>query len=159
MKRSWQKKDEKKPADAAAASSRRPAAAAPAAAPKKEDVKVDIDFDDIGQRILTAPIPARNYFGMMAGKAGTLYLVETPPGGVSALLPGGGLILHKFELDKRKTDKVLEGVTAFALSANGEKMLYRLGGGPSIAWFIAPTATPSQTRRGRVEARRPGSLC
>lgn len=141
-----EKKEEKKPADAAAAQT----PAAPAA-PKKEDVKVDIDFDDIGQRILSAPIPARNYFGMMAGKAGTLYLAETPPGGVSALLPGGGLILHKFELDKRKTDKVLEGVTAFALSANGEKMLYRLGGGQSIAWFIVPTATPVKPGEGALK--------
>ena len=142
--------EEKKPADAAAAPPAGAPAAAPAA-PKKEDVKVDIDFEDIGQRILTLPIPARNYSGMTAGKAGVLYLLENPPGGASALLPGGGLIVHKFELDKRKTDKVLEGVTAFTLSANGEKMLFRLGGGQSIAWFIAPTATPVKPGEGALK--------
>jgi tricorn protease len=136
-----EKKEEKKPADG-------PAAAQPAAAPKKEDVKVDIDFDDIGQRILTVPVPARNYTGMISGKAGILYLAETPAAGV---LPGGGVILHKFELEKRKTDKVLEGVTAFALSANGEKMLFRLGGGQSIAWFIVPTATPVKPGEGALK--------
>jgi tricorn protease len=134
--------EEKKPANAAAP-------AQPAApAPKKEDVKVDIDFDNIGQRILTVPVPARNYTGMTSGKAGILYLIETPPSGV---LPGGGVILHKFDLEKRKTDKVLDGVTAFALSANGEKMLYRLGGGQSIAWFIAPTATPIKPGEGALK--------
>ncbi|HSL53514.1 MAG TPA: PDZ domain-containing protein, partial [Pyrinomonadaceae bacterium] len=140
-----EKKDEAKPADGAAA---QPSPAQPSPSPKKEDVKVDIHFDDIGQRILTVPIPARNYSGMTAGKAGILYIVESPPSGV---LPGGGVILHKFELEKRKTDKVLEGVTAFALSANGEKMLFRLGGGQSISWFIAPTATPVKPGEGALK--------
>jgi len=135
-----EKKEEKKPTDAAAAQ--------PSPAPKKEDVRVDIDFEDIGQRILTVPVPARNYSGMIAGKAGTLYLIETPPSGV---LPSGGVVLHKFEPEKRKTDKVLEGVTAFALSANGEKMLFRLGGGQSIAWFIVPTATPVKPGEGALK--------
>ena len=136
-----EKKEEKKPADGAAA-------AQPSPAPKKEDVKVDIDFDNIGQRILTVPVPARNYTGMISGKAGILYIVETPPSGV---LPGGGVILHKFELEKRKTDKVLDGITAFALSANGEKMLYRLGGGQSTSWFIVPTATPVKPGEGALK--------
>ena len=136
-----EKKEEKKPADTAAA-------AEPSPSPKKEDVKVNIDFDDIGQRILTVPVPARNYAGMTSGKAGILYLIESPPSGV---LPGGGAILHKFELEKRKTDKVLDGITAFALSANGEKMLYRLGGGQSISWFIVPTATPVKPGEGALK--------
>ena len=124
-----EKKEETKPADGTT----------PPAAPKKEEPKIAIDFDNIGQRILAMPIPARNYAGMTTRKSGILYLLETPPGGIAALLGGGGLILHKFDLEKRKTDKVLEGVTAFELSANGEKMLYRLG--PS--WFIAATAAPA----------------
>jgi len=139
-----EKKEEKKPADGAA-----PAAAQPAPAPKKEEVKVDIDFDDIGQRVLAVPVPARNYAGMLAGKTGVLYLLETPPGSPLGAPPA--FILHKFELDKRKTDKVLEGVTAFSLSANGEKMLYRLGGGQSTAWFIAATATPIKPGEGALK--------
>ncbi|MEK6322541.1 MAG: PDZ domain-containing protein [Acidobacteriota bacterium] len=132
-----EKKEEKKPADGAT----------PPAPPKKEEVKVTIDFDNIGQRILALPIPARNYAGMTTGKSGILYLLETPPGGLAALLGGGGVILHKFDLEKRKTDKVLEGVTTFELSANGEKMLYRLG--PS--WFIAATAAPIQPGQGMLK--------
>lgn len=139
-----EKKEEKKPDDAAVPAAA--AAAQPAPAAKKADVKVDIDFDDIGQRILTVPIPPRNYTAMVSGKTGILYLAETPPAA-----PGNAVILHKFELEKRKTDKVLEGVTAFALSANGEKMLFRLGGGQTTNWFIVPTATPVKPGEGALK--------
>src|SRR5215831_14346302 len=100
---------------------------------KKTPELVRIDFDRISQRILALPIPARNVVGLRAGKPGTLYVVEiTPP---AALTPGPptGATLHKFDLDKRKLDKVLDNVGAFELSANGEKALYRQG--PN--WFIA----------------------
>jgi tricorn protease len=42
---------------------------------KKTPVRVDteIDFDTIGQRILALPIPARNYYGLSAGKTGVLF--------------------------------------------------------------------------------------
>ena len=39
---------------------------------------VQIDFENIGQRILALPVPARNYTGMAAGKPGVLFLVEGP---------------------------------------------------------------------------------
>jgi len=45
----------------------------------KEPVKVEIDFENISQRILALPIPARNYQGLAAGKTGVLFLVEGPP--------------------------------------------------------------------------------
>ena len=39
---------------------------------------VKIDIDGIGQRILSLPIPGKNYFGMQAGKTGILFLAEGP---------------------------------------------------------------------------------
>jgi tricorn protease len=94
-----------------------------------------IDLDDIDQRILALPIPARNYAGTDAGPNGTLFLLEVPPGD---RFGGAGLTLHKFELDKRKTDKAMEGLNAVVVSANGEKMLCRQGDG----WFVTSTAAP-----------------
>lgn len=99
-------------------------------AEKKEPPKVTIDFDNISQRILALPIPNKNYVGLDVGKAGTLWLIELPNGAQTATL-------HKFDLEKRKLDKALDNIQALALSANGEKMLYRMG--PN--WFIAATAT------------------
>src|SRR6201998_2610561 len=45
---------------------------------KEEPVKVTIDLDGIGQRIVSLPIKAANYIGLDAGKAGTLFLEEMP---------------------------------------------------------------------------------
>src|SRR3989449_6458870 len=45
---------------------------------KEEPVKVTIDLDGIGQRIVALPVKAANYVGLEAGKTGTLFLVEIP---------------------------------------------------------------------------------
>jgi tricorn protease len=119
---------------------------APPAQVEKKEVTVTIDLDNIGQRILALPIPPKNYVGMVAGKSGVLYLLEGVEG-LAALLGGGAITLHKFELEKRKIDKVLDAITAFEVSANGEKMLYHQGPG----WFIAATATPVQPAQGMLK--------
>ncbi|MGA7770759.1 MAG: protease, partial [Candidatus Sulfotelmatobacter sp.] len=41
---------------------------------KEEPVVVKIDIDGIGQRILSLPIPAKNYLNMLPGKSGILFL-------------------------------------------------------------------------------------
>ncbi|HXJ94398.1 MAG TPA: PDZ domain-containing protein [Terriglobia bacterium] len=98
---------------------------------KPEPVKVTIDFENIGQRILALPVPAANYQGMSAGKEGILYLVEAPPVSVGEEGPPS-LTLQRFDLKTRKTEKILDGITAFALSFNGEKMLFS----QQKKWFI-----------------------
>jgi tricorn protease len=71
--------------------------------------------------------------------------------------PGGGPpteVLHRFDLGKRKVDKVLEGisvspnsgVTTFAISANGEKMLFRQG----EQWVITSTTEPPKPGEGTL---------
>ena len=45
---------------------------------KDEPVIVKIDIDGIGQRILSLPIPGRNYLNMLGGKSGVLFLSEGP---------------------------------------------------------------------------------
>jgi tricorn protease len=115
-------------------------------AEKKEAVTVTIDFENIGQRILALPIPALNYIGMEAGKSGSLYLLEAVPG-TGGLFSNSPQTLHKFDLEKRKVDKVIEGIALFVLSANGEKMLYRQG----QSWFIAATAQPIQPGQGMLK--------
>ena len=48
--------------------------------------------------------------------------------------------VHKFELKTRKTEQILDGVTGFDLSFNGEKMLYA----KQNQWFITPAAKPAE---------------
>jgi tricorn protease len=102
---------------------------------EKKPVVVKVDIDNIGQRILAMPVPGRNYLGMWHGKEGILFLAEGP-----AVLPLNAegpppTTIQKFDLSKRKTDKVLEGVTQFTVSANGEKMLFL----QDDKWTIAET--------------------
>jgi tricorn protease len=128
-----------------------PLGAAPADKPaagkddkKKAPVKVRIDLENIDQRILALPLPARNYTAMKSGKAGVLFLQESP----SVRGQGAaGLALHKFELSKRKSEKFLDGVSGFDLSHDGEKLLYRQG----ERWAVAGTAAPPKPGEGAVK--------
>lgn len=103
-------------------------ARSPSPAEEKTTPEVRIDPEGMEQRILALPIPARNYTGVAAGRPGVLFLLETPFRAESAVSEQrAGRTLYRFDLKTRKTDRVLEGVAAFALSWNGEKMLYRQG--------------------------------
>jgi tricorn protease len=113
----------------------------------KEVHEVKIDFDNINQRILALPIAARNYDQLLAAKTHVLYLLEG-----QAVDEGNwrGRTVEKFDVCTRKTDKVLDNVGGFVLSANGEKALYEqlpprnplaASGGPVHGtWSIKPVA-------------------
>ncbi|HLM55183.1 MAG TPA: PDZ domain-containing protein [Pyrinomonadaceae bacterium] len=141
------------PADAAASPTPTPtptpaAGAAAAKAAKKEPEPVRFDLEGIDQRIVPLPIPSRDYVGLIAGKAGTFFVLERLPAGASGPAGPTGFVVHKFDLEKRKLDKVTEGVTAFEVSANGEKMLFRVGSGN---WTIAATAQPLKPGEGVIK--------
>jgi tricorn protease len=114
---------------------------------KEEPVIVTIDFDQIGQRIVAMPIKAANYVGLTAGKTGILYLTEIPE--VPSLTAPTLSTVTKFDLSTRKTEPFLSGINAFAISANGEKVLYQLGQGPT--WFITATATTPKPGEGALK--------
>ncbi len=140
-----EKKDEKsgdKPADKP--EEKKADAQAPAGAPKppaKKDEPTRIDLEGIDQRIIALPlIPARNYVGLTVGKANIVYVLEQP---IAPAAPGQfGFTVHKFDLEKRKFDKALDGVTSFQVSANGEKALYRQGFGNWIIGSVAALGAP-----------------
>ena len=100
---------------------------------KEEAIKVVIDLDGIGQRIVALPIKAANYVALDTGKAGTLFLTDVVD--VPRFREPTPFTVTKFDLTTRKTEPFLGGIRAFAVSANGEKVLYRQGPG----WFIAKT--------------------
>jgi len=120
-------------------------AAKPKEPPKKEEAaapaSVRIDFENISQRILALPVPARNYVGLAVGKTGVLFLAEADP---AAGRFRQTATIQKFDLKSRKTEKFLEQVAAFHVSRNGEKALYRKG----EQWAIAGTAQPPKPGDG-----------
>jgi tricorn protease len=120
----------------------KPAPGKPPAPPKP----VKVDFENILQRVLSIPMPARRYVGLQAGKAGVVLALEAPDP-FSAGGPGG-LTVHRYDLKARKSDVPLSGISSFEIARNGEKMLYRQG----ERWHIGtlrpmppPGAPPSTT--------------
>lgn len=115
----------------------------PKPAEKSNDVK--IDFGGIDQRIISLPLAARGYQGIVAGLPGTFYIFEAVPSIGTANTPNFGVNVHKFDLKTRKAEKILEGVTAFAVSASGQQMLY--GQFPG-RFTIASTVRPMRPGEG-----------
>lgn len=107
-----------------------------------------VDLEDLDQRTLALPMPGRNYVGLVTGKPGVVFVLEAPAvldleGG-----PGSGAAaVHRFDLAKRKAEKVIERTSALALSDNGEKMLY----GQGENWFLVGTAGPAKPGDGALK--------
>ena len=114
-------------------------------AAKKEPARVEIDFDAISQRILAVPIPAVDITDLAAGKEGVLHVVATdkPPRGRD---PGTAMV-QRFVFKTRKTEKLLDGISRFALSANGDKMLYE----KEKKLFIAPADKAPKSGEGGLK--------
>lgn len=128
--------------------------------PKEEKpAATKIDLENIDQRVLSLPLPPRNYAGIQAGKPGVLFLLERP-----AILappapgqPLGGMSVQKFDLQSRKAERFLEGVAAFDLSNHGEKVLYRQGDTWSIATLppVDPARPAARAPAGAAVAASP----
>jgi len=121
------------------------------ASKKKETPVVKIDFEKIGQRTLALPLPPRNYRELIPGKEGVLFAVEGNT--VSPLNGRETVSAQRFDLKTRKTEPIVQNIASFALSENGEKMLYRQDSTPipdappsPPQWFIAQATPASPTR-------------
>lgn len=82
-----------------------------------EVVSVKIDFEGLGRRIIDIDVPARAYGNLLAGAEGTLFYTETIPN-------EPGMTLHRYELEDRKSEEVLQAVSGYALSEDRKKLLY-----------------------------------
>jgi len=82
-----------------------------------ETKDIRIDIKGIDQRILSLPIPAREYFNLQAAADSTILFLESIPN-------DQGAKLHRFTLKERKAEPFLEKVNDYVISANGKKLLY-----------------------------------
>jgi len=100
---------------------------------------VTIDFDGIRQRIVDAPgLPARNYTGLHAGPAGTVF--------VSELVPNEGAVLHKYTLEDAKAETFLDGFQSLQVSHDRKKLLYR----SDATWSIVSTGSKPAKGDGKL---------
>ena len=132
-------------------------------APKPTEVDIaGASLDVIAGRIAPLPLPPRNYTDLSTGKPGTIYFMESA--GQQRLGGGGGdRTLSRFVLEGRKTEKLAEHVESYELSADGDKMLLRMGspeegGGPAAGadsrpapkLFIVSATAPVKPGDGAV---------
>lgn len=87
---------------------------------KKEELLVRIDFDGIELRTIAVPMPARNYYSVIAGPIGTFFIGEN-------INNVHGATIHKFSLKEREAKKLTEEASQFSVSANGEKAIAKIG--------------------------------
>jgi tricorn protease len=118
-------------------------------APAPRTPTVSIDFDGLARRIIAVPgIAPRDYALLKSGASGTVFFWENidASGPVEATAPGGPL--YRFTLKDRKATQVAMGVNAYAVSADGKKLLYRTGGAQNAAFFLVDAGSPAAPATG-----------
>ena len=113
---------------------------------------VRIDLDGLPQRILALPIAARPFSGLFVTAPGSLLLLETvrEPAGTPDEPEHTHQTVHRFDLEKRTLEPIVDLVSGFGddadeedwrstvrVSADGASMLYKR----DDAWFIAGTGS------------------
>jgi tricorn protease len=112
----------------------------------KKTEAVRIDPEDINQRILALPLEPRRYTDLQIGKPGVLFVLEGTPARIEIDQARWPSTLHKFDLEKLKTEKFIEGVKSFRVTHNGEKLLYEKGD----QHFIVSTAQVPKSGEGAL---------
>ncbi|MGV3530355.1 MAG: S41 family peptidase [Flavisolibacter sp.] len=102
------------------AKSEKPAAGTP---------KVNIDFENISQRIVAVNVPARNYTSVLAAPEDFIFYTES-------LQNQPGEVLHRYSLKEQKDVEFAKGVQNIATSFDRKNMLFQMGN----SWQIVPTA-------------------
>jgi tricorn protease len=122
---------------------------------KKDDAKKDdkdatskVDLENIGQRILSLPLPPRRYAAIGVGKPGIVFVIEQPPSGTE----DQNATVQRYDINKRKGDVAVRGVQQFTVSFNGEKMLYQAGDKWTIA-AAADNSDPKELKTGDLQVR------
>jgi tricorn protease len=94
-----------------------PAAAKPA--PDKDAEPVRFDIAGFNDRVVALAAPPGNYQGLSAGPDAVFFGAAPPQ--------GGPLALKTIALDGDKVEDVATGITAYAISGDGAKLLLRTG--------------------------------
>lgn len=130
--------DEEKAAAADVAAEEKGGARADAAAKTDTAPAVTvIDTDGLGTRIVALPVPAGEYAGLQTGESGKLYYLRTADGKTS---------LQQFDLKTRRTETWVPSADAYAVTADGKKLLYRSG----TSLHVVPTTKKADGAEGKV---------
>ncbi|MCP4654233.1 MAG: peptidase S41, partial [bacterium] len=113
------------------------------------EVRVEIDFSNLDQRILALPLGSGAYFELQAGAPGKLYYLKSEQGFnayIRAFIRRGETSLCRFDLERRGEETLAGSASSFILSADGKRILV----GSDGSWLIAPTAGKIAPRAPRI---------
>jgi tricorn protease len=117
---------------------------------KKEPLKpVQIDLDGLMARAVPLPIPGANITTLDVRDDKVFYLTA-PSQMVEGTLAGEKPVLHAYDLTERKDATVVEGLSSYALSANGKKVLYKLEKDYIIADAAPADASKKKSTEGKI---------
>jgi tricorn protease len=102
----------------------------------KQAGRVIIDAENIGNRIMLMPFWPAAAGRIMAGKPGTLFIVE-------------GATLHKYVAGRSGLEKFVDGAGSYLITNDGGRLAFRRQG----VWSIAATDSPPKPDEGRVQMR------
>lgn len=103
----------------------------------KKDDGFRIDKEGLDQRVLSVPMPGRQYLDLGAGTPGNLFTLEMPAS-PNPFMGGAPPVMRKFSLDSRTESVFAPGVDAFAISPNGQHAVLFSGGGLRVVGTGGP---------------------
>ncbi len=105
--------------------------------PEETAKKINIDFEDIGARIVNVPLKAGSYSQLGMYKTGEfLYVASSQDNSTASRL-------FRYDIKERKESEVME-LDNYLLSADGKKMLYRKG----QIWGISEAGKKPESGKG-----------
>ncbi|MEW6455389.1 MAG: PDZ domain-containing protein [Acidobacteriota bacterium] len=106
---------------------------------KEEKVEFRIDLENIDQRILALPVPARQYSQLLTATDEILfYLVYKPD--------SRDYTLYRFDMKERKDEVFLENLNGYDISHDGKKLLYV----SKKTWGIVDTSGKVKVGDGKI---------
>jgi tricorn protease len=94
--------------------------------PAPAALRIRVDFEGIEQRIVSLPSGTATLRDLQVGKSGELYYLSAPPIPAFEALSAPAE-LKRLVLKDRKATTMLSGIDKYALSRNGEKVLFHQG--------------------------------
>src|SRR5438552_938579 len=129
-------------------------AGAPNADARVDEVvsQVQIDFDNIGQRIIDFNLPPGDYEQLTTGKPGMLYVLVNEWPKSPSLGANPARTIYLYDLSKpAKLEKLVEDVRGFDTSLDGNSLLYLKG---RADWFLVSASSAPKPDEGKLDLKK-----
>ena len=114
---------------------------------KDDEVTVRIEREGLLDRTVAVGIPSRNYTGLLPGPENTVFYLETRPN-------EQGQTLHRYDFDKRESERVMANVNEAVVSHDRKTLLYRSGSTWGITGTSGKDVSPADGKLSAIDNMR-----